>query len=199
MPRTPTTRRRRLLTRLAVTALTGLLVVSGIACGGDDDDGDETGTDPTAADTTTPPTTTPLTPEDEAEAVYLEFVDVVNRLLTTAPDPDSADLTRLATDPVLGRLRENLTTLQTEHHIWQPGPRSSHEVMSVVADDDGTVVLRDCYVGNDTRVDQDDGSVVSSGLTTEVLEVRIDEVDDQWFVRDITTAESFDGEVQCPR
>jgi hypothetical protein len=198
MPRTPTSRRRP-VTRAALATLTGVLVVVGIACGGDDDDGGDSGTNQTGAETTTTsPTTAPLTPEEEAKAVYLEFVDVVNRLLTTAPDPDSPDLARLATDPVLGRLRDSLTTLRAENHIWQPGPRSSHLVMSVVPTEDGSAVLRDCYVGNDTRIDQDDGSVVSEGLTTEVLEVRLGQVDGDWFVRDIATVQSFDGEVQCP-
>jgi hypothetical protein len=198
MPRTPTTRRRP-RTRAALATLTGLLVVAGLACGDDDDDGEQVGTDQPAAETTpTPATTAAVTPEEEAKAVYLEFVQVVSRLLTTTPDPDSPDLVRLATDPVLGRLRDSLTTLRAENQIWQPGPRSSHLVMSVVRTEDGAL-LRDCYVGNDMRVDKDDGSVVSAGLTTEVLEVLLDHVDGDWLVRDITTIQSFDGEVQCPQ
>jgi len=200
MARTPTTRRRRPLGRAALALLAGLFVLAAVGWG-DDDGEDETGTDPTADETstTTSSTTAELTPEEEAKAAYLEFVDVVDRLLRTGPDPDSPDLARLAIDPVLGRLQDSLATLRAENHIWQTGPRSSHLVMSVAADDDGTVLLRDCYVGNDTRIDQDDGSVVSSGLTTEVLEVRLDHVNGDWFVRDITTAQSFDGEVQCPQ
>jgi hypothetical protein len=198
MPRTPTTRRRRLLARVAVATLTGLLVVSGIACSGDHDDGDETGTDPTAADTTTPPTTSPVTPEEEAKAVYLELVDVVYRLLTTNPDPDDPELARLATDPVLANFRDSLTSMRTENHIVQRGDRTSQEVLSTSLRDPTTAVLRVCSVGNDTRVDRDDGSVVSDGFSTRLLEVVVISLQGTWTVSEIGTVQVFEGEAECP-
>jgi hypothetical protein len=199
MPRTPTTRRRRPFRSAALATLTGLLVVAGVACGGDDDDGRETGTDPTAAETTTTsPTTAPLTPEEEAKAVYLELVDVVYRLLTTNPDPDDPELQRLAIDPALSNLRDSLATAQAENHAVQPGPRTSHNVISVVAESSTRAVLRDCSVGNDTTVDVDDGTVVSQGLSTRVLEATLERRNGQWVVSDVATVELFDGEVTCP-
>jgi hypothetical protein len=197
MPRTPTTRRRRLLARVAVATLTGLLVVSGIACSGDHDDGDETGTDPTAADTTTPPTTSPVTPEEEAKAVYLEFVDVVNRLLTTDPNPDDPDLHRLAVDPVLSTIRDGTLTQHAENQLWQLGDRTSHAVGPAERTSEG-MTLRDCLVENDLLVDQDDGRVVhTTPLTTRELEVKLVETPSGWAVASIETTRKLDGEVSC--
>ena len=83
-----TTARRRHGHVRTTSALAAVWAVSlvGLACGGDDDGGDEAGTDPTTAETTTsssPPTT--LTPEEQAEATYLELVDVVSSCLATRP------------------------------------------------------------------------------------------------------------------
>jgi hypothetical protein len=198
MPRTPTTRRRRLLARVAVTALAGLLVVSGLACSGDDDDGEETGTGPTAADTTTPPTTSPVTPEEEAKAVYLEFVDVVDRLVTESPDPDDPALAELAVDPVLSDVQASLTTLVAENQIWRPGDRSSHDVYDASIDTSGNALLRACVVENDVLVDQDDGSVVREPpLMTRDLLVTVQQTDAGWAVSSVDTTRAIDGEAEC--
>jgi hypothetical protein len=201
MPRTPTTR-RRLISRAALATLTGLLVVAGIGCGGDDD-GEDAGTDPTAAETTTTsPTTAPLTPEEEAKAVYLELVEVVYDVMTSNPDPEAPELSRLATDPLLGTLRDSLTTMQAEHHIVQRGDRTTQEVHSVTVNSPTEASMRACSVGNDTTVDRDDGSVVSGGdISTRLLDVSLTrpQAGGSWQVSDIATVEVFEGEVACPR
>jgi hypothetical protein len=198
MPRTPTTRRRRLLARVAVTALAGLLVVSGIACSGDHDDGDETGTDPTAADTTTPPTTSPVTPEEEAKAVYLELVDLVERLTAESPDPDDPALATLAVDPVLGDLRDSLTTLRSENQIWQVGDRTSHSVYSAEINGQGQALLKDCVIENDVLVDRDDGSVVrTTPTTTRDVLVTLTDAGGRWAVAEVQTIQVHQGEVAC--
>jgi hypothetical protein len=194
------TARRDRACRVAALCAAATLTLAA-ACGGDDSDDDDAGSSSTtteASDTTAPPTTAPPTPEEAAEAVYLELVDVVYRLGTTEPDPDDADLARLTTDPALGYLRDSFSTMQAEHHIVQPGPRSSHRVMSVAEREPGVVVLRDCSVGNDTTIDRDDGAVVGQGLSTRVLEATITSIEGQWRVSAIDTIERFDGEVPCP-
>jgi hypothetical protein len=169
------------------------------ACG---DDGEaETGASTTTAPdltTTSPPTTAEPTPEEQVEAAYLEFVEVVYRLVATSPDPDDAELARLATDPVLGDIRDSLATMAAENHIIERGPRSSHRVMSVAVSAPDTATLSDCSVGNDTTIDQDGGSVVSNGLETRVLEVTVLLLDGTWTVSEIATLQLFDGEVSCP-
>jgi hypothetical protein len=203
MPRTPTTRRRCPFTRALLATLTGLLVVAGIACGGDDDDHGNAGTDPTAAETTTTPSTTaPLTPEEEAKAVYLDLVEVVYDVMTSTPDPEASELNRLATDPLLGTLRDSLTTMQAEHHVVQRGDRTTQEVLSVTVNSPTDASMRACSVGNDTTVDRDDGSVVSGGdVSTRLLNVSLTrpQAGGAWQVSDIATVEVFDGEVSCPQ
>ncbi len=144
MPRTPTSRRRRLSARGGRGRRAGALAAG---CGGDDD-GEDAGTDQTEAETTTTPsTTTPLTPEDEAKATYLEFVEVVDRLLTTDPDPDDPDLARLAIDPVLSEVRDSLTTLRAENqHLAAGRSHIAYGVWRSTIDPTGHAVMRDCFV-----------------------------------------------------
>jgi hypothetical protein len=197
MPRTPTTRRGRSVSRAAIAALIGLLVVSGMACGDDDDD--EAGTDATAAETTTTtPTADPLTPEEEAEAVYLELVDLVERLTAESPDPDDPTLAILAVDPVLGDLRDSLTTLRSENQIWQIGDRTSHSVYSAEITDQGQALLKDCVVENDVLLDRDDGSVVrTTPTTTRDVLVTLTDSGGRWAVEDVQTVQVHQGEVAC--
>jgi hypothetical protein len=181
-----------------LATLTGLLVVSGVACGGDDDDGGETGTDPTAAETTTtPPATAPVTPEEEAKATYLEFVATVEWLLTTSRDPNDTDLNRLAVDPVLSEVKDNLTTMRTENHVVTPGPRTSHTVTAVVLVTPTEAEVSDCYVGNDTTSDADDGTVLDEGLSTRSIKASLALTEGGWAVSDVTTLEILDGETSC--
>jgi hypothetical protein len=182
-------------------AAAATVVALAASCGGDGSDESATGstsTEPPEATTTTPPTTV-LSPEEEAEAVYLELVDTVERVLAQAPDPDNADLQRLAVDPVLGTLRDSLTTRQAEHHIGLLGDRTSHRIMSVSLERPDMALVRDCHVANDKVVDDDDGSIVDDGrLRTRVLEATVVRAAGRWAVSDIGTLERWDGEVPCP-
>ena len=189
----PTARRHHLLRR-AATLVTVVALTAAGACGG----GDDAPEDDARATTTVDPTTTiQLTPEEEAEAVYLEFVDTVYRLLTEGPDPDDPHLERLATEPVLGRTRDSLTTMQAENHIVEKGPSTSQQVLSS-AGEVNTVTLRACSVGDDVIIDQDDESVVDEGLSAYLLEITVKSDGDQWKVSDIATVERFDGRLTCP-
>lgn len=165
------------------------------ACGGADDAPEDTRVTTTVETTTT----TQPTPEEEAESVYLELFDTVIRLLTTDQDPDDPDLARLAMDPVLGTFRDSLTTMRSENHIVERGTRTSQTVISVESTTADTVKLRACSVGNDTTIDQDDGSIIDQGLSTRLVEVTIRLSGGEWKVSDIATVERFEGEVPCPR
>ena len=191
----PTARRHHLLRRAATLVAVVALTAAG-ACGSGDDASEDDARATTTVDPTT--TTTQLTPEEEAEAVYLEFVDTVMRLLTTEPDPADADLEQLAIDPLLGRIRDNLATMRAENHVVHRGERTSQQVMSAAVDSLTSVVLQVCDVGNDTTIDRDDGAIVDDGLSTRLLEVTVTSHSDKWFVSDIVTVERFSGEVPCP-
>ena len=200
MARTPTTRRRGLVRRAGLTLLCGTVVVAVIACGGGDDD-EDAGTDPTAEDTTTsPPTTEPASPEEEARAVYLEFVEVVYGLLTTDPDPDAPALQRVAVDPVLGSLKDNLATMRAEHHIVERGDQTRHEILDVTLDSAGSASLEVCSTGNDRTLDRDDGSIVDEGMSARFVDVSLVRGSDGvWRVSELATRQIFDGALECPR
>jgi hypothetical protein len=118
--------------------------------------------------------------------------------VSTAPDPDDADLARLAVEPVLGDIRDRLTTQRAENQLWEPGERTSHQVLSVEMNGPGTAVLRDCVVEDDTLLDGDDGSVVrTTALTTRIVHATLKLVDGEWAVSVIGTVDKFDGEVPC--
>lgn len=189
-----TTRRHRRV--LALVAMAATVLLAGASCGGDDDD--DAGADPTTSETSatsSPPTT--LSPEEEAEAVYLEFVEVVERLLTSSPDPDDPDLARLAVDPVLSTIRDGTATQQAENQLWQLGELTAHNVTSVLLTSAGAT-LRDCVVENDRLVDQDDGRVVEeTPLTTRDLEVTLIEGDNGWVVSEIATLTEHPGQAPC--
>ena len=177
----------------AVAALAGTA-----ACGGDGED--EPSTSPTTSSdqtTTTPSTTAPVSPEEEAKAVYLEFVDVVERLASTQPDPNDSDLLRLAVDPVLGAVQDSLSTMQAENHRAQIGDRTSHDVLSVSVERADSASVRDCNVANDTTTDLDDGSVVDSGLSTRLIEATLTSNGQTWVVSDVATIEVLEGDVAC--
>jgi hypothetical protein len=188
------------LARCLRPGLAGLAVVAlaaAPACG--DDEGDDAGTDVTT--TTEPPATTsataPPTPEEEAEAVYLEFVEVVERLSSTEPDPHDPDLSRLAVDPVLSSVQDSLTTQRAENQLWRKGDRTSHDVSEPLRTADG-ISLMDCLVENDDLIDQDDGLVVrSTPLTTRELDVLVVESAHGWAVSEIDTSRKVEGEVAC--
>jgi hypothetical protein len=200
MPRTPRTRRRRPFARAqtALALLAVLTVAAAMACGGDDDE--ETGTDPTAAETTTtPPTTAELTPEEEAKATYLEFVDVVYRLLTTDPNPDDPALQRLAVDPVLGDLMDNLATMRAENHVVERGDQTRQDVLGVSVDSGNAATIKVCSIGNDRTIDRDDGAVVDEGMSARFVDVSlVRSPDDTWQVSELATTQIFDGAVECP-
>ena len=191
----PSARVPRRLTRRSATLVAAVVLMAASACGNGDDAPEEDAGATTTVDSTT--TTTQVTPEEEAEAVYLEFVDTVYRLLTTGPDPDDPDLERLAMEPVLGRTRDSLTTMQAENHIVEKGPSTSQQVLSAM-NEVNAVTLQICSVGDDVTVDQDDGSVVDAGLAAYLLEITVETDGDQWKVSDIATVERFDGRDVCP-
>lgn len=191
----PTARRHHLLRRAATLVAVVALTAAG-ACGGGDDASEDDARATTTVDPTT--TTTQLTPEEEAEAVYLEFVDTVMRVVTTEPNPDDPDFERLAIDPVLGKTRDNIATMQAENHVVEVGPRTSHRVLSTVLIGSSTVSIRACDVADDRTVDLDDGSVVVEGLVSRLVEAKIEVDEDAWKVSDLVTLERFSGEASCP-
>lgn len=185
--------------RALLACLAVLAVLLTAACG--DDGGEEAQESTTTSrddDTTTTPPTTELTPEEEVEAVYLEFVETLRRLVTSDPNPDDPELARLASEPVLGTIRDSLTTQETENQVWQEGDGTSHDVISASVENPTTATVIACAVESDRLIDRDDGSVVRGGrLTTRTLQVTVLRSGNRWTVSEVETLERVPGDVEC--
>jgi hypothetical protein len=193
------TRQRQVLALLAIP----VMVTGALGCAGGDGADEDARTDPEAEETTTtaaasssPPST--LTPEEAAEATYLELVELLYEMPSTNPDPDDPNLARLATDPVLSEIRENLTTMQAENHVVERGDSTTQEIRTVTLDSNGSAVVTVCSIGNDRVVDQDDGTVIEEGTSATLAEVTVVRHDDGWQVSDITALEVYEGRLECP-
>jgi hypothetical protein len=167
----------------------------GPACGDDASGEDSDDSSSTTTDEAT--TTTALTPEEAAKATYLEFVATVDRLVTTDPDPDDPELAELAIDPVLGKTRDNLTTMQSENQIWIAGDNTSHRVTSVELAGLERAVLLDCNVEDDRLVDRDDGTTVRTASSTRTLQATLVLHGGAWAVSSVETLDSLDGVAPC--
>jgi hypothetical protein len=106
-------------------------------------------------------------------------------------------LTRLAADPVLGEVRDNLATMRAENHIVAVGPRTSHRVIGTSLVSPTEAEVRECYIGNDTTTDQDDGRVIDEGLSTRSISATLRRSEDSWVVHEVATIEIFEGETTC--
>jgi hypothetical protein len=186
----------RRLTRPAALMGVAAALTFGAACGDDagGDDSDESSPSTTVDATTT---STTVTPEEAAKATYLEFVETVDRLVTTNPDPDDPDLGRLAVEPVLGTTRDNLTTMRSENQIWIAGGHTSHRVTSVELTGLERAVVLDCNVEDDKLVDRDDETTVRTAASTRILQATLVLQGGAWAVSTVETLESFDGAVPC--
>lgn len=195
------TDRRHTRGRRALALVAGLTVVATMAgmaaCGGDEDEPSSSPTTSSDETASTPSTTAPLSPEEEAKAVYLELVEVIERLATEGPDPDDPDLLRLAVDPVLSSVRDGMSTQRAENQLWRRGDHTAHEVGNVERTPEG-MRLEDCVVENDVLIDQDDGSVVDAPpLSTRAVEVSLVATSSGWAVSEVATTRVLDGEVSC--
>lgn len=186
---------RRRMPGLAVGTALGIVAVLG-ACGGDGDAAADE--EPRPRETTAlAPTTAPLSPVEQAEAAYLELIEVMYRLLTTGPDPSDPELARLATDPVLGHFRDSLATMRAENQIVERGDRTKQTIINRKLETPHRVILRICSIGNDRRMDQDNGSVVNQGTSTRLLEAVVVAASETWQVSEVNTLRALRGIVTC--
>lgn len=187
---------RRRMPGLAVGTALGIVAVLG-ACGGDGDAAADE--EPRLGETTAlAPTTAPLSPVEQAEAAYLELIEVMYRLLTTGPDPSDPELARLATDPVLGHFRDSLATMRAENQIVERGDRTKQTIIDTSMVSSNIVSMQVCAIGNDRTIDRDDGRTVNVGLSARQADVSlIQAASMSWKVRDITTRAIYSDKSEC--
>lgn len=173
----------RLLALVAVAAC-----VVPLACGGDDDDAD----DPPRTSAPAAPTTT--SPESEVESAYLAYWDTVARLYSE-PDPDSPEISKVATDPARSTLVQTLEDLSTARHSIELGPDYAHRVSEISVDAD-SARLSDCTVDDASLVDGS-GVVLREATVTTALNVDLVRVGQAWRVREIHPIQDWEGATTC--
>lgn len=176
---------RPLLRAAGLVLLVGLLLgllIAPASCTNDDDD--------------PPPTTDPPdNPEAEVESAYLEYRDLVQRLLES-PNPDDPELEDFATGENLEFLRSQLGSLETQNRALRFGSGYSVDVLAVTVDGSAATV-RDCTVDDAQTVDASSGEIVSEGVTTELLEAALTEEGGRWLVASIERLGQWEGAVPC--
>jgi FlaG/FlaF family flagellin (archaellin) len=153
-----------------------------------DDDNDET-TDP--SETTS--TTTSI--EDEVEAAYLAYREMVTRLLE-APDPEDPEISQRSDGENREFLVDRLGTLRTAGQALRFGELHQYSVQAVAVDGQQATV-DDCTVDDASTVVVATGEVVSQGTTTELLRAELVLDSESWKVRTIESVERWAGVATC--
>jgi hypothetical protein len=141
-------------------------------------------------------TTTPATPEEAVKAAYLAYWKMVDRLFA-APDPTSADLARLAADPLLTVVRDNLATKQAQGHTYtRPDDRPSSHRLDAVSVAGSSAEVTDCYV--DGSVERDaSGAVVDDAISTRHARATLALASGAWRLTDLEFPSSTPGVSGC--
>jgi hypothetical protein len=168
------------------------------ACGGDDEPSEAQGTTSSSTappETTAPPTT--LTPEQEVEAAYHEFAEVMAEL-APAPNPDDPRLAELVLDPQLSTIRDNFASLAATNQYFEKGAESTYTIAQSTVDATGvTATIIVCTVGADKKIDGDTGDVLADGVSTLENSVTYRQHDGRWMLENIANLRSWQGVTQC--
>jgi len=148
--------------------------------------------------TTAKPTTTTTSPEDAVRKAYGDFVEMLERVMTTTVDPNDPELAMRMIDPALGGFRTQLSTWQAGGLVWIAGDQTRHRVEQVVVSRDHlSAEVTDCVVGNDALVRVGTTSVqfppprTDRGVTTMINQ------NGQWLVTDTDPAGHWEGVDGC--
>jgi hypothetical protein len=150
----------------------------------------------TSSTTSTSAPTTTTSPEDAVKAAYLAYWKMADRLFG-APDPDDPELSELAVEPLLSKLKDQLSTKRSEGHryIVSAGRRNDHVVLSVSVDD-GSGEISDCFVDGRTEVDSSNG-VVDNAVATKLAQATLALDGMHWKVKDVQFVQETEGVSGC--
>jgi hypothetical protein len=182
---------------LALASCLALLLAP--ACSpGDSSPSDDPPSTRSGTTTTAEPTTTTTSTEDAVREAYRDFVDMLERVMTTTVDPNDPELAMRMVDPALGGFRTQLSTWQAEGLVWITGDQTRHRVEQVVVSRDRlSAEVTDCVVGNDALVRVGTTSVqfppprTDRGVTTMVNQ------NGQWLVTNTDPAGHWEGVDGC--
>jgi hypothetical protein len=147
MSRSLTTRRSRRSSRprIGVGLLMFVLILVVSDCGGDDDAKPDPDERPASTTTTT------LSPEQEVEQAYRDFIAMTNSVYL-APDPTDPRIAEYATGDARANLEATLTEMQAEGIHYRTGQLHNQTILSTTVSAD-TATLKVCYVDHSGSYD----------------------------------------------
>jgi hypothetical protein len=182
---------------LAGATCLALLLAPACSPGGSDETDDPPSRRATTT-TTAEPTTTTLSTQDEVEQAYGEFLDMLDRVMTTTVDPNDSELPMRMIDPALGGFRTQLSTWQAQGQVWITGDHTRHRIERVVVSTDRlSAEVTDCVVGNDALVRVGTTSVRFPPPRTDRSVTTMVNQNGQWLVTDTNPAGHWEGVDGC--
>ena len=158
--------------------------------------GGSAATTTTSSTTSTSAPTTTTTPEDAVKAAYLAYWKMIDRLFG-APDPNDAELSQLAAEPLLSKLRDQLSTKRSEGHryIVSADRRNEHAVLSASVENT-SASISDCFVDGRTEVDSSN-AVVDNAVATKLAHATLAFDGAHWKVNDLQFVQETEGVSGC--
>jgi hypothetical protein len=185
--------------RVWIAALAGVVVVGGVACGGDDAE-ESTGSTPSSA--TAVPTTT-LDEEtrkvEAAKAAYLAYWDAYMQATVEPVDPQLPAMQDLMTGDHQRVVTRDLEDRQAKGEATRlpPNSRLQHEILSADLQVDGSVHITECEVNDAIVYNVASGVVINDDIVTRLATATMVDEAGSWKVADSTVVRRWPGAVSC--
>ena len=186
--------------RVWIAALAGVVLVAGVACGGDD--GEEESTGSTASSTTPAPTTT-LDEEtrkvEAAKAAYLAYWDAYMRATAEPVNPQLPAMQDLMTGDHQRVVTRDLEDRRAKGEATRlpPTSRLEHEILSADLQADGSVHITECEVNDAIVYNVASGVVINDDIVTKLATATLVDEGGRWKVADSTVVRRWPGAVSC--
>jgi hypothetical protein len=185
--------------RVWIAALAGVVVVGGVACGGDDA-GESTGS--TASSATAVPTTT-LDEEtrkvEAARSAYLAYWEAYVQATADPVDPQLPAMQVLMTGDHQRVITRNLEDRRARGEAvrQRAGSQARHEIQSAELQSDGSVKITECEVDDAVVYVVATGVVVDDAVVTKLATADMFDVDGSWRIAHSEVVQRWQGIVEC--
>jgi hypothetical protein len=186
--------------RVWIAALAGVVMVGGVACGGDK--GEEESTGSTASSTMAAPSTTLDEETRKEEAAKEAFVDYYEAFFAAAAEPVNPqlpELQRLMTGDQRRIVTRNLEDMRARGHATRLPPDSHrrHDLRVVRLRADGSVEVTSCEVDDSIVYEVETGAAINDDVVTNVISATLVNERGQWKITFSERTKTWPGIVEC--